>query len=125
MNSMNRITVVGRLTKDPELKELENGSKVANVTLAVDREYKDKDGKKPTDFLPFALWGKNAENICEISKKGSLICLEGYSTMREIEKDGKKDYVFTPVITNYKHLALKKDYSNDNIPEIEQEEMEK
>src|SRR5574344_1240708 len=110
MNSMNKITVVGRLTKDPELKELENGTKVSNVTVAVDRDYKGKDGKKITDFLPFSLWNKNAENICEISKQGSLICLEGYSTVREVEKDGKKDFVFTPVITNYKHLAAKKEY---------------
>lgn len=121
MNCMNKMSVIGRLTKDPELKTLDNGDKVANITLAVDRPYKDKEGNKITDFLPYSLWNKLAENICNISKQGALINLEGYYTMKDVEVDGHKSRVFNPVITTYQHLANKKDYDNSN-PSVEQTE---
>ena len=104
---MNFITI-GRLVEDPELKELENGNKVVNFTLAVDREYKSKDGKKITDFFPFSLWNKDAENIANISKKGALIKLEGYLKM----KKGVNNFdELTPVITKYTHLVQQKNLS--------------
>ena len=77
MSSINKFCVMGRLVRDPELKELENGNKVANISLAVDRDYKDKEGNKITDFLNYSLWNKDAERICEFSKKGAIVCLEG------------------------------------------------
>ena len=73
MNSMNKFITIGRLTKDPEIKELENGNKVSNITLAVDRPYKDKEGNKITDFLSYSLWNKDAERLCKLSSKGALI----------------------------------------------------
>ena len=69
MSSINKFCVMGRLVRDPEIKETENGNKVANITLAVDREYKDKEGKKITDFLNYSLWNKDAENIKNYSKR--------------------------------------------------------
>lgn len=110
---MNRMTVIGRLVRTPELKELENNNKVTNITLAVDRPYKDKDGKVITDFLDFSLWNKQAENICSISKQGALILIEGYYKMKEIEKDGIKSKAYEPVVTSYQHLVNKKDYMID------------
>ena len=79
MNSENKFTIIGRLTKDPILRETEKGTKVTNICVACEREYKGKDGNKIVDFLDFTLWDKNAENICNISKQGSLIYLEGYN----------------------------------------------
>ena len=88
---MNKICVVGRLTKDPELKEVKDGAKVVNITLAIDRDYKDKNGNKVTDFVNFSLWNDLAERITKLSNKGSLISLEGYLTSKEIEtKDNIK-----------------------------------
>lgn len=125
MNSMNDFNVVGRLTKDPELKELENGSKVCNVTLAVDRDYKDKEGNKITDFLRYTLWDKDAERINKFSKKGALIHLGGYMSMRDIEVNGEKISTLSPNVTRYKHLANKKDYTSEPIEETKTEEMVK
>jgi len=117
MNSINKICVVGRLVRDPELRTLENGSKVSNITLAVDRDYKDKDGNKITDFLDYALWDKMAERICDFSKKGSLICLEGYCTTRKIETEKGKINVMQPVIETYKNLSNVKTTDVDNTKE--------
>ena len=116
---MNKIIVIGRLTKDPEIKELDNGNKVANITLAIVREYKDKDGNKITDFLSYSLWNKLAEKICQISKKGSLVCLEGYMTDRVIEINDEKIHVQNPVIEKYINIINKKDYSS-NLTEIDE-----
>ena len=98
MSSINKFIVMGRLTKDPELKTTEKGNKVVNVTLALDRNYRDKDGNKVTDFLNFTLWDKNAERICELSKKGALVSFEGYNRAQEIEtKEGYKGGIYTPL----------------------------
>ena len=121
MNSMNKFITIGRLTKDPEIKELENGNKVSNITLPVDRPYKDKEGNKITDFLSYSLWNKDAERLCKLSSKGALISLEGYNTMKDVEFDGHKTKVISPVVTNYNHLTNAKTYSDD-VPENTVEE---
>ena len=127
MNSINKFCVMGRLVANPEMKELENGNKVANITLAVDRDYKDKDGNKITDFLSYALWNKNAERICEFSQKGAIICLEG-SNDKEIEiGEGKKIHTFNPIVENYKHIinaktqesSIDKTEKTNNTKEVE------
>lgn len=123
MNCTNKMFFIGRLTKDPELKSLESGKKVCNITLAVDRSYTDKEGNKITDFIPFALWDKQAENICNISRKGSLVYLEGTLNMKTIEEDGVRKNIYSPSITSYKNLSNVKDYSDE--PEKEQKEMTK
>lgn len=121
MNSMNKFIIVGRLTSNPEIKELENGNKVCNVTLAVDRPYKDKEGNKITDFLPYALWNKSAENICKFSKKGDLISLEGRFDMKEAEINGYKSNMFNPVVESYRHLANSKNNSFE-VSEVDKSE---
>lgn len=73
---MNNITLIGRLTKDPELKETENGSKFASFTLAVGRG-KAKDGQQRADFLPVMAWGSAAEVVVKYNKKGSLLGVNG------------------------------------------------
>jgi len=113
MNGINSFCVVGRLTADPEIKELDGGNKVVNITLAVDRKYKDKDGNKITDFIPFALWGKQAENISKISKKGSLVNLDGCINIKEIEVDGQKSKSIFLKVENYQHLVAAKECSNN------------
>lgn len=122
MNSINKFCVMGRLVRDPELKELENGSKVANVTLAVDRDYKDKEGNKITDFLNYSLWNKDAERINDFSKKGAIVCLEGSFNDKEIEiGEGKKIHTFNPVVEVYRHIANAKNMDSEivNTNEVE------
>lgn len=110
---MNRFSVIGRLTRDPELKELDNGSKVVNITLAVDRKYKDKKGKKITDYIPFTIWGKNAENICNISKKGACVNFEGTLKTKEIDVNGDKTIIPCLDVESYTHLIAAKDSLNE------------
>lgn len=77
---LNQIVVVGRLTKNPEIKELENGKKVAEVTLAVPRSYKNVDGEYDTDFIDVVLYSGIAENTTEYCMKGDLIGIKGNIT---------------------------------------------
>lgn len=125
MNSMNEFNVIGRLTKDPEIKELENGNKVCNITLAIDREYKDKENNKITDFLDFALWNKDAEKIMQFSKKGAMVHLNGTMQLKDIEVGEQKIKVVNLKVNKFKHLANKKDISLDSIEENKIEEMVK
>ena len=114
MSSINKFCVMGRLVRDPELKELENGNKVANITLAVDRDYKDKDGNKITDFFNYALWNKNAERICEFSKSGAIVHLEGSFRDKPIElEEGKIIHTFEPVVDEYRHIANAKNKDSE------------
>ena len=106
---MNEFCIIGRLTDDPELKMLENNDKVVNVTVAVDRDYKDKNGKKKTDFLKFALWNKKAENLCKLSKKGSLVQIKGYIVTKKEKVGDKVIEKPWPVVTQYTHIQNKKD----------------
>lgn len=125
MSSINKFCVMGRLVRDPEIKETENGNKVANITLAVDREYKDKEGKKITDFLNYSLWNKEAENIKNYSKKGSHVVLEGTFNDKVIElEDGKKIHTFNPVVTKYQSIENINKIDNE-ISDEKEIEMEK
>lgn len=125
MNSMNEFNVVGRLVRDPEIKELENGNKVCNITLAVDREYRDKEDNKITDYLDFALWNKDAERIMKLSKQGALIHLEGAMQPKDIEVGEQKIRTINLKVNKYKHLANKKDLSTEPVEETKTEEMVK
>lgn len=125
MSSINKFCVMGRLVRDPEIKETENGNKVANITLAIDREYKDKEGKKITDFLNYSLWNKDAENIKNYSKKGSHVVLEGTFNDKVIElEDGKKIHTFNPVVTKYQSIENINKIDNE-ISDEKEIEMEK
>lgn len=125
MSSINKFCVMGRLVRNPEIKETENGNKVANITLAVDREYKDKEGKKITDFLNYSLWNKDAENIKNYSKKGSHVVLEGTFNDKVIElEDGKKIHTFNPVVTKYQSIENINKIDNE-ISDEKEIEMEK
>lgn len=75
MNNM--ICLVGRLVKDPELKESENGAKYISITLAIPRSFKNIDGVYETDFIPVKLWGGIAENTAEWCEKGDVVGIRG------------------------------------------------
>ncbi|MGL5717743.1 MAG: single-stranded DNA-binding protein [Paraclostridium sp.] len=74
---MNHVVLIGRLTRDPELKYIAgSGTAVAQFAIAVDREF-SKDGKKETDFIDIQVWGKSAENCANYLGKGSLAAIQG------------------------------------------------
>lgn len=74
---LNQLVIAGRLTQNPEIKELENGKKVCTITVAVPRSYKNADGTYDTDFIDCILWNGIAENTCEYCKKGDLVGIKG------------------------------------------------
>lgn len=91
---INRVVLIGRLTKDPELKYTSNGTAVASFTLAVNRPFANQNGEKETDFINCVIWRKQAENVANYLKKGSLAGVEGRLQTRNYEgQDGKRVYI--------------------------------
>lgn len=82
---LNQLVIIGRLVRDPELKETENGRKVTNITLAVPRSYKNQDGEYETDFIDCALWNTIAESATNYCKQGDLLGVKGRVQTRTIE----------------------------------------
>ena len=91
---MNKITLIGRITKEPELKYLPNSeTAVVNITLAVDRRFK-KDNETTADFIPVVIFGKQAESLVQYVDKGKKIAIVGRLQTRSYDhKDGYKVYI--------------------------------
>ena len=88
---MNRVIMMGRLTKDPELRRTGSGVAVASFSVAVDRDYGPKDGEKVTDFFDCVAWRQTGEYISKYFTKGRMIVLEGRLERREwTDKNGQK-----------------------------------
>lgn len=91
---MNKVILVGRLTRDPEVKNTTTGKAVATFTLAVDRRFKNKDGQKEADFVPIVVWGKQAEFAGQYLSKGSQIGVSGRLQVRSYDaQDGQRRYI--------------------------------
>lgn len=107
---MNSVILIGRLTKDPELKYIPgSGTAVSTFTIAIDRDYIKKDGTKETDFIPIEVMGKLAEVCANNLGKGRLVAVEGSIRVNSYEKDGEKR-TYTKVHANkIKFLDYKKD----------------
>ncbi len=88
---MNKILLIGRLTKDPELRYVPSGEPVANFSLAVDRPFKNSQGERETDFVDIVAWRKSAELASQYLTKGRLVAIEGRLQIRSYEtQDGQK-----------------------------------
>ena len=88
---LNQVVLVGRLTSDLETKELEDGKKVSNMTLAIPRSFKNADGEYETDFVECTLWNNIAEITAEYCKKGDIVGVKGRLQTNNYEKeDGSK-----------------------------------
>ncbi|MBC1702500.1 single-stranded DNA-binding protein [Listeria welshimeri] len=91
---MNRVVLVGRLTKDPELRYTPAGVAVATFTLAVNRTFTNQQGEREADFINCVVWRKPAENVANFLKKGSMAGIDGRVQTRNYEgNDGKRVYV--------------------------------
>lgn len=91
---MNRVVVVGRLTRDPDLRYTPNGVAVANFNVAVNRPFRNQQGEQEADFINCVTWRKQAENLANYMKKGSQIGVDGRVQTRTYEnKDGQTVYV--------------------------------
>ena len=91
---MNNVCLVGRLTRDPELKHTQSGNAVTSFTIAVDRGFTNDQGERDADFPVIVCWNKLAENVARYMKKGSQIAVSGSLRTRSYDdKDGKRVYV--------------------------------
>jgi single-strand DNA-binding protein len=106
MSGVNKVILLGRLGKDPEIRVLEGGRKVANFTLATSESYKDKNGNKQeaTEWHNCVFWGPIVEVIEKYVKKGQQLCVDGKLRTRSYEdKEGVKKYV-TEILGNSLHM---------------------
>ncbi|WEV70875.1 single-stranded DNA-binding protein [Lactobacillus sp. ESL0785] len=107
---INRVVLVGRLTRDPELRTTGSGISVATFTLAVDRQYTNAQGERGADFISCVIWRKSAENFCNFTSKGSLVGIDGRIQTRTYDnKDGQRVYVTEVVVDNFALLESRKD----------------
>ena len=111
---MNRVNLIGRLTKDPELRFTPGtGMAVSTFTIAIDRRKANKEGKKEADFIPIVVWGKQGENVANYMSKGRLIGISGRIQTRNYEgKDGIRRYVTEIVADEVQFLDYKNNSSN-------------
>ncbi len=109
--SLNKVMLIGRLGKDPEVRAIPSGIKVASFSIATDESYKDKDGNKveKTEWHNIVAWRGLAEVIEKYVKKGDLIYIEGKLTTEKYEKDGVTKYATKIVADQMTMLGGKKD----------------
>ncbi len=114
---MNNVSLVGRLTKDIDLKYLNDGKAVGNGNLAVNRPFKNAAGEQEADFILFNVWGKQAENLAQYMKKGDRIGMTGRIQTRNFEnKEGQRVYVTEVVAENVQFLQDKKEQQGQSTP---------
>lgn len=112
---INNVTLVGRLTKDPDLKYTGNGTAVATFTLAVNRNFTNQSGEREADFINCVIWRKPAETLANYAKKGVLIGVTGRIQTRSYEnQQGQKVYVTEVIADNFQLLESKKADSSQN-----------
>jgi single-strand DNA-binding protein len=111
---MNRVVLVGRLTKDPELRYTPNGVAVATFTLAVNRSFTNQQGEREADFINCVVWRKPAENVANFLKKGSLAGVDGRVQTRSYDgQDGKRVYVTEVLAESVQFLEPRSSASGD------------
>lgn len=107
---INNVVLVGRLTRDPELRTTGSGISVATFTLAVDRQYSNANGERGADFINCVIWRKSAENFCNFTNKGSLVGIQGRIQTRTYDnKNGQRVYVTEVVVDNFSLLESRRE----------------
>lgn len=105
---LNRIILIGRLTRDPELRYVPSGQPVASFTLAVDRPFVNQQGERGTDFIDIVAWRRLAEQVTQHLNKGRLVAVEGRLQIRSYEtQDGQKRKVAEVVADAVRFLDRK------------------
>ena len=117
---LNQTVIVGRLVKNPEIKELEDGKQVSNITLAVPRNYKNEKGEYETDFITCELWNGVAINTAEYCKQGDILGVKGRIKTDSYENEsGEKVYKTSIVAEKVTFLSSKyKESETDNDMEV-------
>jgi single-strand DNA-binding protein len=110
---INRVILVGRITKDPELKTTQSNISFVNFTLAVNRQFTDQSGERQADFIQCIVWRKQAENLAQYINKGALLGVEGRIQTRTYEADNSTRYI-TEVVCDTIQFLENKNSNNTN-----------
>ncbi|HCT0384788.1 TPA: single-stranded DNA-binding protein [Staphylococcus pseudintermedius] len=115
---LNRTVLVGRLTKDPDFRTTPSGVEVATFTLAVNRNFKSKDGEQQADFINCVVFKKQAENVKNYLSKGSLAGVDGRLQSRSYEnQEGRRVYVTEVICDSVQFLEPKSNNQSNNQPQ--------
>ena len=106
---MNKVIIMGRLTKDLDIRTSQSGTSFMSFTVAVNRAYTKQGEEKQTDFISCKAFGKTAENIAKFFQKGSLIAIEGRIQTGSYDKDGQKVYTTDIMVEGFHFTGEKKD----------------
>nr|DAY36916.1 MAG TPA: Single strand binding protein [Caudoviricetes sp.] len=110
---LNSVVLVGRLTKDPELRYTPSNQAVSTFSLAVNRNFKSQNGEREADFINCVIWRQQAENLANWAKKGALIGITGRIQTRNYEnQQGQRVYVTEVVAENFQLLESQKERGN-------------
>ena len=113
---LNRIILIGRLTRDPEMRYTSNGIAVTSFTLAVQRNYANQQGEREVDFINIVTWRKLAEHCAQYLGKGRLVAVEGSLQIRKNESDGRT-YINPEVVAdNVRFLEWAKEQNQGQEP---------
>lgn len=138
---INRVVLVGRMTRDPELRRTQQGDAVTSFTLAVNRNFTSRDGQQQADFINCVVWRKPAENVERYCSKGSLVGVEGRIQTRSYDNSqGQKVYVVEVICDSVQFLEtraareraqsqpqmqMQQPQNNDNFYDMKTVELEK
>ncbi|MDY5992766.1 MAG: single-stranded DNA-binding protein [Bacilli bacterium] len=105
---LNQIVLVGRLTRNIKINKSENGKKIANISLAIPRSFKNMEGTYDTDFIDCVAFENIAENTASYCSKGDIVGVKGRVQSRVVEKEGKKEYLIDIVAEKVTFLSSRK-----------------
>ena len=112
---MNKVFLIGRLTRDPELRYTGSNTAVATFSLAVNRNFSNQNGEREADFINIVVWRKQAENVKNFLTQGSQVAIDGRIQTRSYDdQNGQKRYVTEVVADNVEFLGSKNSSSNSN-----------
>ncbi|WP_273958063.1 single-stranded DNA-binding protein [Lacticaseibacillus paracasei] len=116
---LNSVSLTGRLTRDVDLRYTQSGTAVGSFTLAVDRQFRSSNGERETDFISCVIWRKSAENFANLTKKGSLVGVEGHIQTRTYDNaQGQKVFVTEVIVENFALLESRQ--ASQNSPKSQQ-----
>ena len=120
---INNLTLIGRLTKDVELKYTQANQAVAQFTLAVNRTFKNANGERESDFINCVIWRKSAENFANWAKKGALIGITGRIQTRNYENaQGQRVYITEVIAENFQMLESRNQQQGQQQAQVTQQQ---
>lgn len=112
---MNKIILLGRLVRDPEVRYTQSAKAVCQFTIVVDRPFTGQDGQKEADFIPVVIWGKQGETAGNNLKKGQRVLVEGRLQIRSYDaKDGSKRYVAEVIADRFEFVERREPAQNSS-----------